>query len=70
MDINTLEQVHRYLLDKVCDMDSEIEKYRTGTLVDDSMYGRLVYKQSGAMSQVLAVNDLMGEATKALKESR
>ena len=70
MDINTLEQVHRYLLDKVCDMDDEIEKYRSGTLIDDNVYGRLVYKQSGAMSQVLAVNHLMGEATKALKESR
>jgi hypothetical protein len=42
-------------------MDVEIEKYRTGELVNDEQYGRLVYKQSGIMSSVLTVNDMMSE---------
>lgn len=62
MDIKTLEQVHRRLLAKAEDMDAEIDKHRSGELQDDAMYGRLVYKQAGIMSSVLAVNAMISEA--------
>jgi hypothetical protein len=61
MNFKTLELVHKRLLEKAEDMDVEIEKYRTGELVNDEQYGRLVYKQSGIMSSVLTVNDMMSE---------
>jgi hypothetical protein len=61
MNFKTLELVHKRLLEKAEDMDVEIEKYRTGELVNDDQYGRLVYKQSGIMSSVLTVNDMMSE---------
>lgn len=65
MDMKTLEQVHRRLLDLCTDMDAEIDKHRSGELQDDAMYGRLVYKQAGIMSSVLAINDMMSEAFRA-----
>ncbi len=61
MNFKTLELVHKRLLEKAEDMDVEIEKYRTGELVNDEQYGRLVYKQSGIMSSVLTINDMMSE---------
>jgi hypothetical protein len=61
MNFKTLELVHKRLLETAEDMDVEIEKYRTGELVNDEQYGRLVYKQSGIMSSVLTVNDMMSE---------
>ena len=61
MNFKTLELVHKRLLDKAKDMDAEIERYRTGELVNDDQYGRLVYKQSGIMASVLTINDMMSE---------
>ena len=61
MNLETLELVHKRLLEKATDMDVEIEKYRTGELVNDDQYGRLVYKQSGIMASVLTINDMMSE---------
>ena len=69
MDINTLMKVHDRLLDKATDMDTEIEKYRTGELVDDDLYGRYVYKQSGIMASVLLINTMMSEVTQELRQS-
>ena len=66
MDFNTLKQVHDHLLEKATTLDTEIEKYRIGDLVDDEQYGRLVYKQSGMMSCVLSVNNLMSEVVNEL----
>ena len=70
MDMKTLEQVHRRLLDKAVDMDAEIDKHRSGELQDDAMYGRLVYKQAGVMSCVLAINSMMSEAFQAGRVSK
>ena len=70
MNVATLELVHRRLLDKATSMDAEIEKYRTGELQDDAMYGRLVYKQSGVMACVLTINDMMSEAFQAGRVSK
>jgi len=61
MNFKTLELVHTRLLDNAKDMDAEIERYRTGELVNDDQYGRLVYKQAGIMSSVLTINDMMSE---------
>jgi hypothetical protein len=61
MNFKTLELVHKRLLDKAKDMDVDIERYRTGELVNDDQYGRLVYKQAGIMSSVLTINDMMSE---------
>ena len=61
MNFETLELVHKRLLEKATDMDVEIEKYRTGELVNDDQYGRLVYKQAGIMASVLTINDMMSE---------
>jgi len=61
MNFKTLELVHNRLLDNAKDMDAEIERYRTGELVNDDQYGRLVYKQAGIMSSVLTINDMMSE---------
>jgi hypothetical protein len=69
MNFKTLELVHKRLLEKAEDMDVEIEKYRTGELVNDEQYGRLVYKQSGIMSSVLTVNDMMSEWIREPRQS-
>jgi len=62
MDMNTLKQVHKQLLEKATTLDIEIEKYRTGDLTDDNQYSRLVYKQAGMMSCVLSINGMISEA--------
>ena len=69
MNFKTLELVHKRLLEKAEDMDVEIEKYRTGELVNDEQYGRLVYKQSGIMSSVLTINDMMSEWIREPRQS-
>ena len=69
MNFKTLELVHKRLLEKAEDMDVEIEKYRTGELVNDEQYGRLVYKQSGIMSSVLTFNDMMSEWIREPRQS-
>ena len=61
MNFETLELVHKRLLKKAEEMDVDIERYRTGELVNDDQYGRLVYKQAGIMSSVLTINDMMSE---------
>jgi len=50
-------------------MDAEIERYRTGELVNDEQYGRLVYKQSGIMASVLTINDMMSEWIREPRQS-
>jgi len=37
--------------------------------VNDDQYGRLVYKQSGIMSSVLTVNDMMSEWIREPRQS-
>ena len=69
MNFKTLELVHNRLLDKAKDMDAEIERYRTGELVNDEQYGRLVYKQSGIMASVLTINDMMSEWIREPRQS-
>ena len=69
MNFKTLELVHNRLLDKAKDMDAEIERYRTGELVNDDQYGRLVYKQAGIMSSVLTINDMMSEWIREPRQS-
>ena len=69
MNFKTLELVHKRLLEKAEDMDVEIERYRTGELVNDDQYGRLVYKQSGIMSSVLTINDMMSEWIREPRQS-
>lgn len=69
MNFKTLELVHKRLLKKAEDMDVEIERYRTGELVNDDQYGRLVYKQSGIMASVLTINDMMSEWIREPRQS-
>ena len=69
MNFKTLELVHNRLLDKAKDMDAEIERYRTGELVNDDQYGRLVYKQAGIMSSVLTINDMMSEWSRETRQA-
>ena len=69
MNFETLHLVHIRLLDKAKDMDGEIERYRTGELVNDDQYGRLVYKQAGIMSSVLTINDMMSEWSRETRQA-
>ena len=69
MNFETLELVHKRLLKKAEEMDVDIERYRTGELVNDEQYGRLVYKQTGIMSSVLTVNDMMSEWLREPRQS-
>ena len=69
MNFETLHLVHKRLLDKAKDMDADIERYRTGELVNDDQYGRLVYKQAGIMSSVLTINDMMSEWSRETRQA-
>ena len=69
MNFETLHLVHKRLLKKAEDMDADIERYRTGELVNDDQYGRLVYKQSGIMASVLTINDMMSEWLREPRQS-
>jgi hypothetical protein len=69
MNFETLHLVHKRLLDKAKDMDADIERYRTGELVNDDQYGRLVYTHAGIMSSVLTINDMMSEWSRETRQA-